>query len=163
MTTLTQFTTAVDIRAVLGVSPEEITDATLASPMYLRQLQFVLADIDAGLEADYLAIAALSSRSAAQQKLFDVMQVFAPYAIARVLLPSMPIFAPRRITDGRAEMERVVDPYKDIKDGIEAGFNDMKERLMDAYEALGNTLTISIPTSVWVAASPRGVDPVTGS
>lgn len=160
-TTLASFTTPVEIRAVLGVTPEELPDITLAQPLYLRQLQFVLSDVDSGLEAAYLAVAALPSRSTAQQKLYDVMQAFSPYAIGKDLLGSLTLFAPRRITDGRAEMERMTDPFQDVRDGVDAGYNTLLDRLRAAYEALGNTTTAATRTFSYSVSAGLSINPVT--
>jgi hypothetical protein len=121
-----------------------------------------LYDVAATLEADYLAIAALPSKSTTQQKLYDVMQAFAPYAVSKSLLGSLSLFAPRRITDGRAEMERVVDPFQDARDGVDAGYNVLLDRLRAAYEALGNTVTVATRVFSYALAAPLGTDPVTG-
>lgn len=161
MTTLQQFTTPDEIRAVLGVSPEELEDVTLAMPLYLRQLQFELSDIDSTLESSYLSIAAMSSRTTAQQKLYDVMQAFAPYFLAKILLTSAPLFAPRRITDGRAEAERVVDPYLEVREGVDAGFLSLRSRLKDALTALGTTVSSTNLAMVYTLASGLAVNPVT--
>lgn len=161
MTTLQQFTTPDEIRAVLGVSQEEIEDVTLAMPLYLRQLQFELSDIDPTLESSYLTIAGLASRTAAQQKLYDVMQAFAPYQVAKVLLTSAPLFAPRRITDGRAEVERIVDPYAEVREGVDAGFLSLRARLVNALVALGTAVTTESRTLIYSAAAGLAVNPVT--
>ena len=161
MTTLQQFTTPDEIRAVLGVAPEEIEDATLAMPLYLRQLQFELSDIDSSLESTYLSVSAMASRTTAQQKLYDVMQAFAPYFIAKILLTSAPLFAPRRITDGRAEAERVVDPYMEVREGVDAGFLSLRARLRDALTALGTAATAASRTMIFSVAAGLAVNPVT--
>ena len=163
MTTLAHFTTPDEIRAVLGVAPEEIRDEVLLMPMYVRQLQFELSDLGATLESDYLTVAALASRSAAQQKLYDVMQVYAPYAIAKILLTSVALFAPRRITDGRAEAERVVDPFEDVRDGVDSTLLVLRDRLVDAAAALGTTASTLSRTITLSVATGLAVNPVTNA
>jgi len=163
MTVLSQFALPDEIRAVLGVSQEEITDLTLAMPLYLRQLQFELSDIDENLESTYLSIAALSSRTVAEQKLYDVMQAFAPYSVGRILLGSVTLFAPKRITDGKAEMERIIDPFSDVKEGVIAAYNSLYDRLRSAYEALGNTMATQSRTWTYAVSAGLATDPVTNA
>jgi hypothetical protein len=161
MTTLAQFTTPDEVRAVLGVAPEELRDEVLAMPMYLRQLQFALSDIDGTLESTYLTIAALASRTTAQQRLYDVMQVYAPYAVAKTLLTSVALFAPRRITDGRAETERVVDPFEDVREGVDAGLISLKDRLVSALAGVGTTVTTVTRVVTFSTSTGLAVNPVT--
>ena len=94
-TALTDFATYDEIRAVLGVSDEELEDGTLALPMYLKLLQLDFGDIAGTLEAQYLAAKASTPPSAAEQKLVDVVSVFSAYASSKHLLTSLPRFAPK--------------------------------------------------------------------
>lgn len=162
-TTLANFVTPQEVRAVLGVAPEELEDSTLAMPLYLRQLQFNLSDIDTALESTYLTIAALSSRTAKQQKLYDVMQTYTAYAISRFLLASVSLFAPKRITDGKAEMERVVDPFQDVREGVDAGYFVLLERLRNAYVDLGITLATASRSFTYTTSAPLTTNPITGT
>ena len=164
MTVLSKYATALDIRAVLGVTPEELEDATLAVPLYLRQLQFILADIDPLLESTYLSTVAVSSKTTVQQKFVDVVQTFCAYAVSKELLTSLSLFAPRRITDGRAEVERVIDPYEDVRDGVDAAYNTLLDRVRTTYAALGNTITTTATrTFPLSAAAGLAINPVTGA
>lgn len=160
---LTQFTSYDEIRAVLGVAPEELEDFTLALPIHLRQLQFELSDFSDTLESTYLSIAASSSRTSAQQKLYDVIQVFAPYSVAKSLLTSVPLFAPRRITDGRADVERVVDPFMDVREGVDAAYAALRERLRAAMSAVSLTPTSATNLFSYAGTAGLSVNPVTNT
>jgi hypothetical protein len=162
MTTLADFTTPDEVRAVLGVTPEELEDKTLAIPLYLRQLQFDLSDISDTLEADYLTVAALASRTTLQQRLYDVMQAYAPYFVAKELLTSLAVFSPRVITDGRATAERVTDPFQDVRDGVDAGLVALRQRLRDAALALGGVTKAFTSTFSYSVSAGLATDPVTG-
>ena len=116
MTTLTDFASYDEIRAVLGVSDEELEDGTLALPMYLKLLQMEFGDLNADLESKYLDVKALTNPTAKEQKLLDVVSVFSAYAIAFHLLTSMPLFAPKQITDGRASTDRIADPFEGVRE-----------------------------------------------
>ena len=163
MAILQNYATADEIRAVLGVSPEELEDTTLALPIYVRQLQFDLTEVGGGVEAAYLAVAAksLSSRSITEQKLYDVTAVYSSYVISRLLLTSLGIFAPKQITDGKASQTRTEDPYKYVREGVEASYATLRSRLLAAYAALGNSVGAT-PNRTYVTTSPLRVNPVTG-
>lgn len=159
---LTTYTSYAEIRAVLGISSKDLDDATLALPIYERNLSLEFSEVDTALKASYVAIAAVaeSARSTAQQTFFEVVQVYSAYSISRQLLTSLPYFALQRITDGRAEGEREGDAFKDTKDSINATFSILAVRLRTYYTALGNSLTAR-QTAVYASAVGIAFDPVT--
>ncbi len=59
---LTDYTSYDEIRAVLGVSDEELEDGTLALPLYLTMLLMEFDDIEPTLDVQYTDIKALPSR-----------------------------------------------------------------------------------------------------
>lgn len=136
-TALTDFATYDEIRAVLGVSDEELEDSTLALPMYLKILQMEFADMAETLESQYLTIKASPAPTAVEQKFLDVVSVFSAYAISKNLLTSMPLFAPKRITDGRAETDRVTDPFEGVKSGVNSTYLTMRARVLIALGLIG--------------------------
>lgn len=161
-TTLTDFASYDEIRAVLGVSDEELEDGTLALPMYLKLLQMEFSDISGTLESQYLAAKAAPSPSAAEQKLLDVVSVFSAYAISKNLLTSMPLFAPKRITDGRAETDRVTDPFEGVREGVNSYYQMLKLRVSVALEDLGTPVTVA-PSRTYFAATGLAINPVTNA
>lgn len=164
MANLLTFTSADEIRAVLGVSPEELEDDTVELPLYFKQLQFDLSDVASGLEASYLAVHALpiASRTSVQQKLLDVTSVYSSYAISRLLLTSLSAFAPKQITDGKAATTRVEDPFLRVREGVEAQYAVLRARLLAAYAASGNSVGATT-SRVYVVAAGLGTNPVTNS
>lgn len=159
-TALTDFATYDEIRAVLGVSDEELEDGTLALPMYLKLLQLDFGDIAGTLEAQYLAAKALPSPSAAEQKLLDVVSVFSAYAISKHLLTSMPLFAPKRITDGRAEADRITDPFEGVRQGVNSMYPVLRGRVLAALEALGTSVTAAVGRTYFSTAG-LAINPIT--
>lgn len=164
MASLSTFTTADEVRAVLGVADTELEDATIALPINVIQLQFDLTDIDAGLEATYIAKKEIlpASRTPAEQLLVDTVQVFSAYAISRTLLTSLAAFAPARILDGKAEVERVVDPYAGVREGVLATFEALKKRVVSAYTAITGTTTATATSRSYFLAAGLNTNPVTG-
>jgi hypothetical protein len=159
---LTDYTSYDEVRAVLGVSTKDLDDATLALPIYERNLRIEFAELDSGTNSQYLAISAMpaNTRTAAQQTFYEVTQVYSAYSISKQLLTSLPYFALQRVTDGRAEGERTGDAFKDVKDSINATFNILSTRIKTYYMALGNTLVLreTAKNSVGVSIA---YDPVT--
>lgn len=164
MASILNFTTCDSIRAVLGVAPEELEDATIELPLYVTQLQFEFTDIASGLEAAYTTILGipLVSRTTQQQLLIDTTQVFSAYATSKILLTSLSTFAPVKILDGRAEVGRVTDPFEGVRSGVNANYDALKKRLANAYQAtLGSVATTT--SRSYFLTSGLATDPVTGA
>ena len=161
---LTDYTTYDEIRAILGVAQLELEDATLALGLYERLLEEDLTSVDDGLIAQYAAIAAIAegSRTTAQQKYYDVIQLFSAYSTARHLLSSLQYFAANQITDGRASEQRVADPYSATRENVERSYGKLRARALVTYGALGNSITAAV-TRVYAEVATLGVDPVTGA
>ena len=160
MTTLTDFASYDEIRAVLGVSDEELEDGTLALPMYLKLLQMEFGDLNADLESKYLDVKALANPTAKEQKLLDVVSVFSAYAIAFHLLTSMPLFAPKQITDGRASTDRIADPFEGVREGVNSTLATLKGRVLAALEAAGTSITATTSRTYFSVAG-LAVNPIT--
>lgn len=159
-TALTDFASYDEIRAVLGVSDEELEDGTLALPMYLKLLQLDFGDIAGTLEAQYLAAKASITPSAAEQKLVDVVSVFSAYAISKHLLTSLPLFAPKRITDGRAETDRVTDPFEGVREGVNSTYQTLKARVLIALSNTGTPTTVATQRAYFAVAG-LAINPIT--
>ena len=162
---LTEFTTGDEIRAVLGVSTEELDDVTLVQPLYEHLLELDLEDVGAGLTAQFRTTSAIvyPSRTANQEKFFRLARLFSAYAVARHLLVSLPYFAEFRVQDGRAEKERVQDPFEKTRDGVTAGFGALRLRLSAAYTALvGGTALVRTAVTL-VVSTGITLDPVTNT
>ncbi len=159
---LTDFTSYDEIRAVLGVSDEELEDVTIALPLYYQKLSFEFEDLSDNLVALYTAAKAAPSPTAAQTKLLNAVQVFSAYVVARDLLVSIPLFAPRRIQDGRAEMERFTDPFETLRDDVAAGYLSAKARVETALAGLGELVVSSAyVTPAYTSLAGLAIDPVT--
>jgi hypothetical protein len=157
-------TTHDEVRATLGVSDEELENATLDLKVFTDQLELELSDIDPTLPTTLDTITAIAegSRTAAQAKLFNIANIFCSYAYAKVLLTSLPLFSPKTITDGRAEFERHINLMDDVRDGISAGYSALRTRLQDALAALGSGYTAPVATTIIFATSiGLATDPVT--
>lgn len=158
---VSDFTSYDDIRAALGVSDEELSDETLSLPVYEQALLVEFDDIDLTL-ADTL-IAALDSETPndAQKRFIRAGQLFATYAVAQQLTSSLPLFAPKSLGDGKANMSRFADsPYRDTVRKICAMFDKYKVHLSDALQKLNSGTYVATPRNLF-AISGLDTDPVT--
>ena len=157
---ITDYATYDEIRAVLGVSDEELEDATLDLPMYEKLLDMELLDISEDLPTLYASITANPAATAQEKKLLDVVSVFSAFAISKHLLTSLPLFAPKRITDGRAETDRVTDPFEDVRQGVNSMYSTLKTRIQKLLELLG-TATAVAATRIYATVAGLAVNPIT--
>lgn len=161
---LEPYTSAEDVRAVLGVSSTELPDTKLSMGMYATLLALRLEDVSSTLPASFLAVAALppESRTSTQNRLYDLTRLFAAYALAKELLVSLPLFGVKNLTDGQAGFSRQVDVYADVREGVDATFIGIKYKLALVYAAVEPSATViarvTAPTTV---LSTLGTDPVT--
>lgn len=162
MSNLSFFTSADEIRSVLGVSEEELDNLTLALPIYVKTLQFDLAAISSTLEASYLAARANVSRTEQEQRLLDVVQVYSAYATSKTLLTSLPLFAPRSITDGRSKLDRVEDPFAGVKEGVDTMLARLRKLVVAALAALGTEVAAVTPRAYFGVAG-LSVNPITNA
>lgn len=159
---LTAYTSAMEVRALLGVSAKELKDEQLDLPIYRQLLSMDLGDLDPQLEDELESILALPSPSGNQAKLLAVSKLFSGYCIALHIFPTLEQLAPQKITDGKAEIQRQTQDLSTLKAGLEAGKQRVQSRVLDVYKLINvnvATSTLVIPT--FVLGSTLPTDPVT--
>lgn len=162
---LTDYTTYDDVRSALGVSDEELADATLALESVYSHLLFDLEDVGLTLPDDYTAVAAIAeaSRTTEQQRFYRATRLFSTLATARALAASLPLFGPKDISDGKATVSRFADaPYKATIAMVDKQFEQAKSRLEAAWAATTSS-TATVVSRPYIGSSKLSVDPVTGS
>lgn len=162
-TALTDFTTYDEIRAVLGVSDEEIENSTLALGIYVNQLKFMFVDISTTLESTYVTAREQVTPTVAQSRLITVMEVFSAYAIAKILLTSIPLFAPRKINDGSAALERVNDPFQMLREEVNLTYKNLLARLTKAAADLALPIIAGRAQRVMSLVSPLATSQITNA
>lgn len=161
---LLTYTTYDDIRAALGVSVDEIEDATLSLSLYELNLTAELEDVDLTLETEYATVAALTSRTAVQDRFLQATRLFSTYVVAYQATTSLPLFSPKDISDGKATMSRYADsPYKEVIKKVEQLYGKYKSRLEAALAALTASSAPSITARPYFSVSVPDSDPVTGT
>lgn len=159
------YTSYDEVRAVLGVSSDELEDATLGLSIYADNLQAEFQDLSASLITDYTTIAAKdsSSRTSDEQWFYQVTRLFAAYAVARQLSTSLALFGPKDISDGKATMGRFADsPYKEVIKRVSSDYERARVRLEKAYAAVKSS-ALNTTTRIFLGVASPSSDPVTGS
>ena len=161
---ITSYTSYDDIRAALGVSSDEIDDATLSLQVYEFNLIAELEDISLDLPGDYATVAAANNRDEDSERLYQSVQMFSTYAVALQLTSSLPLFSPKDITDGKAGFSRYSDsPYKEVVKDVKRMYERFKGRVTSVYADFNSSdAPIAVPRVLMVAVSPAS-DPVTGT
>ena len=161
---ITAYTTYDDIRAALGVSSDEIEDATLSLDIYELNLTSEFEDISLSLASAYATVAALTSRSDVQERFYQATRLFSAYAVAYQATSSLPLFSPKDISDGKATVSRYADsPYKAVIAQVKTLYEKFKGKLEKAYADNSATSVADLaPRPYFTVVSPS-YDPVTGT
>lgn len=162
---LTDYTTFDDVRAALGVSADELEDATLSLPLYEFGLMAEIRGVSLDLDSDFTTVASKDSSTltSAESVLFESMVLFCTYAVGRQLLTSLPLFSPKEISDGKASVGRyAMNPYKDTIERVERDYQRWRDALVTAYAAYKATSAPTRVLPVLLSRSALATDPVTG-
>ncbi len=158
---LIDYTTYDQIRAALGVDDEDLPDSVVSLPLYESILTQEFEDIDLDIETTYATTEALETPTAQETRFLTACDLFATYAVAKHLSAALPLFAAHQVTDGKAQINRFTDPYKDVVAQVLSQYERAKSRLIAALSAIGTTNTST--AKAYFAIIPPSVDPVTGS
>jgi hypothetical protein len=150
------------IRAVLGVSQDEIEDSTIDLPLYEVLLSEDLRGMYSTLEADYHTVRAVATPSAAETRFVKILQTYAAYQVAYTLLGSVIMFAPKNISDGKASVERVDKPFAVLDANVSRTLSYVRDRLLDAYQAYNPIKVAPATVTRSMIVSTSLSDPVTG-
>lgn len=159
------YTSPDDIRAVLGVSDEELEDATISLPVYALTLEAELRDIGSSLPADLEVVRGKDSglRTDDEAWLLKTAQLFVTFSIARQLTTGLPLFSPKEITDSKASVVRFAsNPFSETIAMVRDQFAVNQARLSSAYQAVKTATTSTPAMPAYLLVSSPAVDPVTG-
>ena len=158
------YTSPTSVRAVLGISVKEVSDATVTDTVYLTTLLEALYALSPDLSTDFLAAAAAPSPSAAQKRFVLLVETFCAYTAAVALIPSLPLAAPQIITDGKTSVNRVANPYERLLPALNASLAYIRANLMAAYAEVAPGISPLAPVRrTMVLNVGLSVDPVTGA
>lgn len=161
------YTTNDQVRAIFGVSAEEIADMTLDLPLYQKNLELELDDVSPTLRADYTTVATIlpGALTAVQQAFLDGVTLFAPYAVGKQITTGLPLFAAKQVTDGKAGVTRNSDsPFQQQVSDCKKFYERFRQSLEKRYAAYKTT---SAPDEIGApkmfAISSPSSDPVAGT
>lgn len=160
---LTDITTPAEVRAVLGVSAAELEDGVLLGHTFLVRLTEDLREIHAQILIDFQAAKAKDSLSDDEQRFVDLVQAYSEYNVARQCLASLDMFAPERITDGKAERQLTTDPYAQLRKDVPQVLGMLRVKLRSAYAKVNTDAPA--PTAIerlLVLAATPSLNPITG-
>ena len=160
-----------DIRAVLGVSSKELKDQTLALPVYVTWIESKLEAVHIELPELYNSLVAKRklnledpnnpALTQIERKIVGLTQTYATYLQARMALTNMQAGAMKRITDGKAEIERYQIDFTTLFDEIDMQLAGLLSALIAALEGYGLGFPI-VRTTYPVRSTGLAIDPVTG-
>lgn len=164
--TLTAYSSYAEVRAALGVSTTEVTDAVLSQTMWVTYLNSDLESVKSDLVTVFDTLSALASPSLLESKLLSLIKLYATFSVANRLLVSLPYFGVKELTDGRASFTRADNPFEDVYNGIAANISILKYRMLAAYSTLYPSEIV--PTKLnfatgLIRATGLAVNPVTGA
>lgn len=164
MAAVLTYTTYEDVRAVLGISEDDLEDAALDLGVYEGDLSLALTEISEGLPALYVTKKAIAegSRTADEQKFVLLVSRFATYQVARQSGAAI-LMGAQKITDGKAEMLRFTSAYKDLLDRIEAEYARVRQLLVDIFATLTGGGTVANPSATLLVGAKPAVDRVTNA
>lgn len=166
MNLLNQYTSYQEVRATLGVSSTELTDATLALPVYATLLDIDLEGVSPSVVVQFDRISAITAPgapTAAESKFLATVRLFAAYAVSRHLMVSLPMFSVQKLEDGKAHFIRFNEAYSDLKDGLDAMYISLRYRLGVLLQQIDPT-SGGVPAyegGVTSVTAPLAIDPVT--
>lgn len=169
---LVDFTTYEDVRAALGVSVDELDDATLALSVYEFALKDELTETgeDAVTGSDLISdyktanAKAPADRSSDETRLIEYTRLFSTYAVARHLSSALPLFSPKEQTDGKASLVRYTqDPYKHTIAEVKALYDRYRTRLIKVFSAFKSTSAPAVTLRTYFSTVAATSDPVTGA
>lgn len=164
---ITTYTTYGDIRAVLGVSIDELPDSVVSLGVYENALLVAMTGKSGIIDPDteernlvdqYTYLKAILVPTSADLRNIALIEQYAAYVVATTLCGSLSMFAPKTQADGKATLTRfsAEDTYQRVCIGIVA---KLKAIIGELNDALG--ITVSSGAGLISAVEPD-FDQVTG-
>lgn len=160
---LSDYTDTETVRAMLGVNDIELEDATILLPASDLIISEGLLDLGASVPTMYATVLALSGRTANQTRFFEQVRTYSATLAANHLMGSLPMFAPKKLTDSKASFERVDDPHTRLAESLKGMLAWLRPRILASLLILDPGASIA-PTSArrYASVVGLGIDPITG-
>lgn len=164
MAAISLYTTFSDIRAILGVSSDELDDSTLGLRVYADSLELDFIEIGESLPSAITSTEAvpLASRTQEQRTFLRLVEQFAAYAVARKVGTALPMMA-KTISDGKANLSRFADaPYKAALELIDREYYRIRALLVSAFNTMTGGGDVTASTYPYLVGARATIDRVTG-
>lgn len=161
---LGDYTTPNSVRVLLGVTVNELPDLVLNDQFYTLALNADLYRVCATIAADYATAEALAATDVEASRFADAVSLFAAYAVAKVCLASLPQFAVRSSSDGKATFLRhTATSFDNAILRVEMEYSRARAALLDLYAAyLPDVVTSALTTREVMQVSSPSFNPITG-
>lgn len=132
MIAITDFVQYAEVRAVLGVSEFELSDETLALPIYARALSMRLRGVSGTVGNFSGTLLAMCEEieispnvTEAEEDFVDLVKQLSVYVVAEACLPGLSMYAPKSTSDGKATETRFSSEatFKDVAAMVRANLS----------------------------------------
>lgn len=162
MLQLSDFTSADEVRTLLGLSDDELEDGQVLSDLCAMHLARELQAVSLALETDYLDNKDFAADG--NERVFvEAVRMFATHSVATLLAGALPLLAPKTVTDGKASYNRFAEaPFKTVMDTVNRGYLRARKELQAAY-ANFTGVVVTAPTAFSGLRSSAPIrNPITG-
>lgn len=161
---LSDYTDPTTVRALLGVNDLEIEDGQFLLPAYELVIESGLDNLSVNVAPLYAVIAALpvNTRTISQTRFYNSVRLYSGLLVAKDLLPTLPMAAPRKIADEKAALERIADPYKLLEANLTQTLQTLAKRILATLAVLDPTKAVTGVTRRFASSVGLVLDPVTG-
>lgn len=167
---LEPFTSEAQVRAALGVTDVELTDATLALPLFVKGLRLALDEVGAtpnngALVTAFNVVAAIAEvdRTPVQRNLYDAVELYAPLSVAVQCASSLPLFSQKSVTDGKAAISRHSEsPFKEIINQCKQDAERFRQNLEKRWATYNSTTSTAPKAPTLFTISSPSSNPITG-
>ena len=160
------YTTYDDVRAVLGVSIDELPNSVVSLKVYENALLLALTEksgvvdpdtVDRDLAEHYTYLKALPSPTSDDLRNIALIEEYATYLVAATLCGALSMFAPKTQADGKATLTRFSseDTYKRVCAAINS-------KLGGIVGTINDLLGISVTSADSLVAVTPDINQVTG-
>ena len=162
MLTLTDFTSAGEVRTLLGLTDEELEDSQVESDLCAMHLARELQAVAPAIEMDFLDLKGLSLED--EERAFsDAVRLFAAHSVATLLAGALPLLAPKTVTDGKASYNRFAEaPFKTVMDTVNRGYLRARRELQTTYAAFIGEEAKARNVFAGIRSASPTTNPVTG-
>ena len=158
---ITDYMTYQEVRTVCGLSSDELSDTELAAPIYVNSLSLAMASVELPDEEpgpgplktrfDAIKLIEEASRTAAQQKLYDLARIYFVYAVARETCMSLAAKMPKSVSDGKVSITRFSPEsvYRDVVQALSDRLNSLKtsiERINESTSFVQSFMKVASPS-----------------